>query len=87
MVDSNAATVDGAYVLTALAYAIILIRLALRRLKHERFKIDDYLMAAAMVLYGLNTAAYPMAVNPHISSSAYQLLTDLFICRSTMGTI
>lgn len=63
MVENKAATVDSAYVLTALAYVIILTRLALRRLKHERFKVDDYLMGLAMVFYALNTAVYPVAVS------------------------
>ncbi len=62
MVDSTTATVNGAYVLTAFSYLIILTRLAFRRLKHEAFTVDDYLMAFGMVLYALFTASYPMSV-------------------------
>lgn len=70
---SAVATVDSAYALTAASYAIILTRILLRRLKHERFLSDDYLMLFAMVFYALNTAAWPITVsNNDISRSSAQ---------------
>jgi hypothetical protein len=63
MADSKAAVVDGAYSLAAASFLIILIRTLLRRLKHQSFKPDDYLMLIAIVLFAVNTAAYPLAVS------------------------
>jgi hypothetical protein len=59
-------TVDSAYILTALSYTIIAGRTLLRRLKHEKFQPDDYLMLFATLLYAMNTAVYPVAVSSYV---------------------
>jgi hypothetical protein len=79
MVDINAATVDSAYVLTALSYVIILTRLSLRYLKHERFKVDDYLMGIAIIFYALHTAVYPIVVRGHIDEDKIDRCADFWI--------
>lgn len=63
-------TVDSAYVLTALSYTIIACRTLLRRLKHEKFHHDDYLMLFATFLYAINTAVYPVVVSYSVLESA-----------------
>lgn len=60
---SAVATVDSAYAFTAASYVIILARTLLRRLKHEKLLLDDYLMLFSMVFYAFNTAAYPITVS------------------------
>jgi len=62
MVATKAATVSTACALTFLSYLIILTRLGLRKLRHEAFKVDDYLMGSAMILYMAYTAVIPVAV-------------------------
>jgi len=74
MTDASAATVDSAYVLTVASVLIILSRTILRQLKHEAFKLDDYLMLLAIVLAGFNCAVYPITVSikgptPQINTS------------------
>jgi hypothetical protein len=61
--STDVMTVDSAYVLTALSYTIIACRTLLRRLKHEKFHPDDYLMLFATLLYAVNTAVYPVVVS------------------------
>lgn len=64
----NGAVVDVAVFLTAIAYAIVLFRTILRRLKHEKYELDDYVMLAALVFYTVNTVSYPIIVStPHLS--------------------
>jgi hypothetical protein len=63
MADAAGGVVAAAYVLTAASYMIILSRILFRRLKHEAFKPDDYLMLFASVLYTVYTAAFIMAVS------------------------
>jgi hypothetical protein len=58
----NDAIVDSAVFLTALAYATVLFRTVLRRLKHEEFEADDYVMLVALLFYTINTASYPIIV-------------------------
>lgn len=62
MVANKAATVGTACALTFLSYLIILTRLSLRKVRHEAYKIDDYLMGSAMILYAVYTAVIPVAV-------------------------
>ncbi|KAF8865719.1 hypothetical protein BDZ45DRAFT_372901 [Acephala macrosclerotiorum] len=59
---SAAAVVDSAYAFTAASYAIILTRTLLRRLKHESFLPDDYLMFFSTVFATLDTACYPISI-------------------------
>jgi hypothetical protein len=59
----TAEIVDAAYVLTAFSYLIVMLRLTLRRLNHDRFTWDDYAIIAAAIFYGLNTAAFPIVVS------------------------
>lgn len=56
-------TLDIAYTLTAASYTIIATRTLLRRLNHERFQIDDYLMLFATIFYAFDTACYPIAAS------------------------
>jgi hypothetical protein len=63
MADPTTAIVAAAYALTAASFLIILSRILLRRLKHEAFKPDDYLMLFATVLYAVFTAAFVIAVS------------------------
>lgn len=55
--------VGTAYVLTALAYLIIGIRLTLRRVNNESVTADGYVILVSMVFYGFFTAAYPIVVH------------------------
>jgi hypothetical protein len=66
----NDAIVNSAAFLTAIAYAVVLFRTVLRRLKHEKFAPDDYVMLVALLLYTINTASYPIIV------STSQILND-----------
>jgi len=59
----NDAIVNSAAFLTAIAYSIVLLRTVLRRLKHEKFEPDDYVMLFALLLYTINTISYPIIVS------------------------
>jgi hypothetical protein len=63
MVDSVTPVVDAAYVLTILSFLIILARTLFRRLKHEAFKPDDYLMLASTTIYAAYTGTFIIAVS------------------------
>jgi hypothetical protein len=63
MADSVAPLVDAAYVLTILSCLIILARTLFRRLKHEAFKPDDYLMLASTAIYAAYTGTFIVAVS------------------------
>ena len=63
MADSVTSLVDAAYVLTVLSYLIILSRTLFRRLKHETFKPDDYLMLASAAIYAAYTGTFIVAVS------------------------
>jgi len=62
MADSPMPTVDAAYLLTLLSFLIILSRTLFRRLKHEAFKPDDYLMLASTAIYAAYTGTFIVAV-------------------------
>jgi hypothetical protein len=80
---SAVATVDSAYVLTAASYAIILTRILLRRLKHEKLLLDDYLMLLSIVFYALNTASCPITV---CNASIFGGLVNLTLKQNYYGT-
>jgi hypothetical protein len=63
MADSVTPLVDAAYVLTILSCLIILARTLFRRLKHEAFKPDDYLMLASTAIYAAYTGTFIVAVS------------------------
>ena len=63
MENLAAATISSAWALMAVSFAVIVARLVLRRLKHEQFTIDDFIMMFAVILYAVNTGTYPVAVN------------------------
>jgi hypothetical protein len=63
MADSPTPVVNAAFALTVLSYLIILSRTLFRRLKHEAFKPDDYLMLASMVIYAAYTGTFIVAVS------------------------
>ena len=57
------ATVNTAYVLAALSLIIVILRFIVRRLNHQRYKVDDYIMLASMALLAVFTATYPVVVS------------------------
>ena len=59
----NYAIVDSACLLTAVAYSIVLFRIILRRLKHEKLEPDDYIILFALIFYTITTASYPIIVS------------------------
>jgi hypothetical protein len=61
-IDAGTATLITAYVLTALAFMIILSRIILRYLKNESFKPDDWVMLASIPVYFVNTACYQVII-------------------------
>ncbi len=64
-------TLNVAFTLTAASYTIIATRTLLRRMNHEKFQIDDYLMLFATIFYAFDTASYPIAAcasNPPVLS-------------------
>jgi uncharacterized membrane protein len=63
MADSVTPLVEAAYALTVLSCLIILSRILFRRLKHEAFKPDDYLMLASTVLYAAYTGTFIVGVS------------------------
>jgi hypothetical protein len=63
MADSPTPVVNAAFALTVLSYLIILSRTLFRRLKHEAFKPDDYLILASMVIYAAYTGTFIVAVS------------------------
>lgn len=58
-------TVNSAVALTAASFLVILSRTVLRRLKHETFVPDDWLMLGSIVFYIVFTATYPVVVCTH----------------------
>lgn len=84
---SAVAAVDSAYALTAASYAIILTRILLRRLKHERLLSDDYLMLFSMVFYALNTTSWPITVSNESISCVCQanIVAELLRDQSHSG--
>jgi hypothetical protein len=64
--------VAAAYVLTGIAYSIILTRLVLRGIGRESFTPDDIVMIGAMFIYGMETATYSIIVrqNPQTTQSS-----------------
>ncbi|KAE9374159.1 hypothetical protein N431DRAFT_464446 [Stipitochalara longipes BDJ] len=61
MADSPMPTVDATYLLTVLSFLIILSRTLFRRLKHEAFKPDDYLILASTAIYAAYTGTFIVA--------------------------
>ncbi|KAF4635568.1 hypothetical protein G7Y89_g2509 [Cudoniella acicularis] len=59
----NVAVVGVAFALTGVSFLIIISRTILRRLKHEEYLLDDFVMLASVVLYAVYTAVFPIAVN------------------------
>ncbi|KAH6684546.1 hypothetical protein B0J14DRAFT_646453 [Halenospora varia] len=57
----NVAVVGVAYALTGVSFLIILSRMLLRRIKHEAYLIDDFVMLASLGLYAVFTAVSPIA--------------------------
>lgn len=61
-----------AIALTTLTYLIIVIRLIFRKLKHEKFQPDDYLISFAFVFYIVDTISTVVIVSslpPHPSEA------------------
>lgn len=58
----DAAVVNSAIALTAASFLIVLSRTFLRRLKHERFLPDDWLMLVSIWIYVVFTTTYPDVV-------------------------
>ncbi|EKD16424.1 uncharacterized protein L3040_008525 [Drepanopeziza brunnea f. sp. 'multigermtubi'] len=56
----QAATANSAVILTALSLLVILFRLFLRRLRHEKLLWDDWIMLGGMGVYVALTATYPV---------------------------
>ncbi|CAL3966102.1 unnamed protein product [Diplocarpon coronariae] len=82
------ATVNSALVLTALSILLILTRLFLRRLKHEAFVLDDWLMLAASVFYVGLTATRPTVVwnGTNTAQTAPGRLQDDAVARIIVGS-
>ncbi|KAH8682959.1 hypothetical protein BGZ60DRAFT_524302 [Tricladium varicosporioides] len=57
----NIAVVGVAYALTGVSFFIILSRMLLRRMKHEAYLIDDFVMLASLGIYIVFTAVSPVA--------------------------
>jgi len=72
-----ATTISSAYALMAISFVVVITRLVLRRLKHEQFTIDDYIMMFAVILYAIDTATYPVAVSPLVE--CMRTSADLYI--------
>ena len=86
MAGSPTPVVNAAFALTVLSYVIILSRTLFRRLKHEAFKPDDYLMLVSIVIYAAYTGTFIVAVSlpctrsgPHgpISGGRAEALTGI----------
>jgi hypothetical protein len=71
MAASAKPIVDAAYVLTSLSFLIILSRTLFRRLKHEAFKPDDYLMLVSTAIYAAYTGTFIVAVSLQWRTSCY----------------
>ncbi|KAI9049584.1 hypothetical protein LZ554_006610 [Drepanopeziza brunnea f. sp. 'monogermtubi'] len=56
----QAATANSAVILTALSLLVILFRLFLRRLRHEKLLWDDWIMLGGVGVYVALTATYPV---------------------------
>ncbi len=63
--------VNAAFALTVLSYVIILSRTFFRRLKHEAFKPDDYLMLVSMVIHAAYTGTFIVAVSCHAQGAEH----------------
>lgn len=84
-VDINAATLGSAYALTATSFLIILSRIYLRKVKNEPFRLDDWIMLAAMPLYFVNTACYQVIIPRGSNLVAHpELLTQQEIDQSKL---
>lgn len=57
------AIIDSAAVLTTFAYCMTILRVVLRRLKHEKLEPDDVVMVIALVFYTITTASYGIIVS------------------------
>ncbi|PBP24880.1 ubiD family decarboxylase [Diplocarpon rosae] len=81
-------TVNSALVLTALSILLILARLFLRRLKHESFVPDDWLMLAASLFYIGLTATRPTVVwnGTNTAQTAPERLQDDAVARIIVGS-
>jgi len=65
-------TLATAYVLTVFSFLLIITRLILRLLKHQKFTADDYLMIVALIFHSVFTATYPNPVgNPTFPLKAF----------------
>ncbi len=62
MADTGTTTLDTTYTLAALSAIIILLRLVLRRLCHERLALDDLLMGVAVGVLAFYTAGVAISV-------------------------
>ncbi|PBP22782.1 ubiD family decarboxylase [Diplocarpon rosae] len=81
-------TVNSALVLTALSILLILTRLFLRRLKHESFVPDDWLMLAGSLFYVGLTATRPTVVwnGTNTAQTAPERLQDDAVARIIVGS-
>ena len=59
----NDAVVPSAAFLSVIAYAIIIFRILLRRLKHEKLEHDDYIMFVSLIFYTVHTVCHPNIVS------------------------
>ena len=64
----DAVIVNSAIALTAAAFLIILLRIFLRILKHERFLPDDWLMIVSIAFYVAFTATFPAVIRTSVTS-------------------
>jgi len=82
MITNTIATI--AYVLTAFATVFSVSRFLVRRLKHESFKADDYVVQFAVVLYWIYTTSFYFMVRPnwsHFISAVRLCLASPLITR------
>ncbi|KAG4432288.1 hypothetical protein IFR05_012236 [Cadophora sp. M221] len=82
------AVVNSAIALTAASFLIILSRTFLRRLKHEKFQPDDWLMLVSIIFYVVFTSTYPAVVYNGINTTQTEpdKLTDDAVERITLGS-
>ncbi|PVH79803.1 hypothetical protein DL98DRAFT_589015 [Cadophora sp. DSE1049] len=81
-------TVNSAIALTAAAFLIILSRAFLRKLKHENFLPDDWLMMVSIVFYVVFTATFPAVVYNGINTTQTEpdKLKDDAVVRITLAS-
>ena len=75
MAGSPMPAVNAAFALTGLSYLIILSRTLFRRLKHETFKPDDYLMLVSTAIYAAYTGTFIVAVSCHAQGAHHTVPT------------